>query len=153
METVHDRYLSGSNVGNHLGDEEGVELRTVLMMSTVVAYFIFKSLNTTDTYSINNAYACLVFLFEIHAAVFNSLLSSNDGQLCVAIHLAGLLAINVVIDVKVLHLTSKLCLEFRGIEKRNRRSTALASYHALPSLLGRVTQRSNGTHASYYYSF
>ena len=39
MEAIHDRNLSGSNIRDHLRDEERIELGTYFLMSVVVAYF------------------------------------------------------------------------------------------------------------------
>ena len=111
METVHDRNLSGSDVSNHLGDEEGVELRTISLVLAIVLYLILEGLDTTNTYAVNHTNAVLVFCLQIHAAILNGLLSSNQGQLGVAVHLASFLAIQIVVYIEVLYLTSKLCLE------------------------------------------
>ena len=153
MEAVHDGNLSGSDVGNHLRNEEGAELRTILPMGSIIAYLILEGLDTTDTNTIDNTNAVLVLCLQVHTAVLDGLLGGNEGQLCVAVHLAGFLAVDIFVDIQVLDLTGKLCLELRCIEKGNRCSTALASQHVLPSLLGRVAQWRNGTHTSYYYSF
>ena len=138
MEAIHDRYLTGSNVGNHLGDEEGVELRTVLTMGSIVGYLVLESLDTADTYAVDHTNAVFVFGLQVHGAVLNSLLGSNQGQLGIAVHLASLLAVQVCVDVKVLDLTGKLRLEVGGIEMGNRSCTALACQHVLPSLLGSI---------------
>ena len=47
-EAVVDRDLSGSDVGNHLRDEERVELRALSFMQCVVAGLFFKRVDTTD---------------------------------------------------------------------------------------------------------
>ena len=50
METVQDRNLSGSDVRNHLGDEERIELRThFLAVDGIVACFFFEGTDSTDT--------------------------------------------------------------------------------------------------------
>lgn len=101
MEAIHDRDLSGCNVGNHLRDEEGVELRTVFFVSTVVGDFFFESLDTTDTYTIDHTDAVQVFLLQVPATVFHGLLGSNQCQLRIAVHLAGLFAVQIVVHVEV----------------------------------------------------
>ena len=111
MEAVHDRNLASSDVGNHLRDEEGVELRTISLVLAIIFHLVLESLDTTDTYAINYTNAVLVLCLQIHAAIFNGLLGSNQGQLGIAVHLASLLAIQIVVHVEVLDLTSELSLE------------------------------------------
>ena len=79
MEAVHDRNLSGSNIGNHLGYEERIELRTVSLMLAIVHYFFLESLNTTDTHTEDNTDAVPVNSLKIHAAVLDSLLGSYQS--------------------------------------------------------------------------
>jgi hypothetical protein len=38
-------------------------------------------------------------------------MAADHGQLCAAVHLTGLLAVDVVVTFKVFDLTGKLCLE------------------------------------------
>ena len=62
MESIHDRYLACCDVGNHLRDEEGIELRTVLLVLCIVAYFFLESLDATDAHAVDYADAVLVFV-------------------------------------------------------------------------------------------
>ena len=112
METIHNGNLAGSNVSNHLRNEERIELRTVCLVNTIIHHFLFKSLNATDSYAKDNTNAVLVNSFQIHAAVLNSLFGCYQGQLSVTVHLTGLFAVNIVVYVEVLHLAGKLSLEF-----------------------------------------
>ena len=152
METEVDAYLSGSDVGNHLRDEEWVELGAVLRVLSIIGNLVLESLYTTNAHAIDNADTVLVHFIQIQSGVLHTLHSRNHGQLCVAVELACLLAVNVVIDIEVLNLASELCLKQRTIEMGNRRSTALAGKQVLPSLLRRVANRCNGTETCYYYS-
>ena len=145
VEAVHDGNLSGSDVGNHLRDEERIELWPVFLVSPVVFHFVLKRLDTADTHTIDNTDTVFVFGFQIHSAVFYGLFGSNDGQLCIAVHLSCFLAVNILIDIEPLHFTGELCLEFRGIEKGNRSSTTLTGQQVFPSLLSVETYRRNGT--------
>ena len=122
-------------------------------MSTIVAHLVLEGLNTTDTHAKHDADTVLVLLLQIHAAILDSLLGSNEGQLRVAVHLASLLAVQIVVHVEVFHLAGELSLEVGCIEMCNRGSTALASEEVLPCFLHVVTQWRNGTQSCYYYSF
>ena len=64
MEAIHDGNLTGSNVGNHLRDEERIELGSVLTMGTIVGDLLFESLDTANTYTIDYTDAILVFLLQ-----------------------------------------------------------------------------------------
>lgn len=153
VEAVHDGNLSGSDVGNHLRDEERIELRTVLLVLAVVHHLFLECLDTADAHAIDNTDAVFVLGFQVHAAVCYSLHGSNDGQLRIAVHLAGFLAVNICVDVEPLHFAGELRLELRGIEKGNRSSAALTSHEVLPSLLGVEAHGGHGTQSSYHYSF
>ena len=153
METILDRDLSGSDVGNHLRDEEGVELRSVLAVCTIVAHLILEGLDTADAYAEDHADAVLVLGLQVHAAVVDSLLGSNHGQLSVAVHLACLLAVQVVVHVEVLHLAGELCLKVCCIEIRNRSSTADTIDEVFPHLVGVVADRRHSTQSCYDDSF
>ena len=107
MEAIHNRNLTSSDISNHLWDEERIELRTIGLVNTIVFHLILEGLNSTNTNSVNHTDTVLVFCLKIHAAVLNSLLSSNQGQLCVAVHLTCLFAIQKIVHVEVLYLTSE----------------------------------------------
>ena len=112
METVLDGNLTGSDVGNHLGDEEGVELRAVFLVAGIVSGFFFEGVDTADTYAENHADAVLVDGFEVPAAVVDGFHGSHERILLVEVHLAGLLAVDEVSGLEVLHFASELSLEF-----------------------------------------
>ena len=127
--------------------------RDGFIMAEGAGCLILESLYTTDTYTIDNTNTVLVLSLQIHAAVFYSLLGSNQRQLSVAVHLTGLFAIKIVVYVEVLYLASKLSLEVSGIKACNRGCSALTSQQILPSFLDRITQWCYGTQSCYYYSF
>ena len=122
-------------------------------MLSVISHLILKSFDTTNTYTVNNTDTVLVKLLHVKVSVFNTLNGTNHSQLSVTIKLTRLLTVNVIIDVKVFYLTSKLCLEKACIEMCNRSSTTLTCQHVLPGLLWSVTQWSNGAKTCYNYSF
>ena len=153
MEPVFDADLTGSDVGNHLRNEERTELRSVLLVGTEILHLVLKRANTSDTYTVDNTDLVLVDLLQVHATIGNSLVGCNDGQLCVTVHLAGLLAVNILCDVKVFHLTGEMSLALRAIKLCNRGSSAHAVQKVLPCFLGCITERRNGTDTCYYYSF
>ena len=50
VKTIHNRNLSGSNIRDHLGDEERIELRTVFFAGQgIVTYLFLECTDTTDT--------------------------------------------------------------------------------------------------------
>ena len=153
METVLDGNLSGGNVGNHLRDEERIELRTVGLMLGIVFHLFLKSLDATDTHAEDNTDAVLVHSLQVHLAILDSLLGSNHGQLGVAVHLAGLLAVQVVVHIEVLHLACELGLKQCCIEKCNGGGTTDSVEQVLPHLLGSVADRRNCAKSRYNYSF
>ena len=80
-------------------------------MYTVVLHFILEGLYTTDTHTKNHTDAVFVYAFQVHSTVLNGLHCRNHGQLCVAVHLACLFAVDEIVDVKSLHLAGELGLE------------------------------------------
>ena len=153
MEAVHDGNLSGGNVGNHLGDEERIELRSVFLVCPVVFHFVLEGLDTADTHAIDYADAVLVFCLQVHAAVVDSLLGSDDGQLRIAVHLASLFTVNPFVDIQTFHFASEMSLAFRSVEQCDRCSTTLAGHQVFPAFFGIQSNRSNGTKTCYNNSF
>ena len=47
--------MTRCDVGNHLGDEEGVEFRTLVLVESIVAGFLLESVETADTCCNNHA--------------------------------------------------------------------------------------------------
>lgn len=136
-----------------LGMKKGVELGTIGLVDTVVFHFVLEGLDAADAYAEDHTDAVLVFLVEVHGTILHGLLGSDESQLRVAIHLARLLAIDIVVDVEVLHLAGKLRLEIGGVKAGDGSCSALSCHHVLPGLFGRVAQRRDGTEAGHYYSF
>ena len=155
MEAIHDADVPGSDVGYHLGDEEGTKLGTQLLAGTSIGLNLFlKSLDTSDAHAIDDADTVLVNLFQIHATICNGLRGSSDGILAVEIHLASLLAVDaIVFGLEVLDLTSKLCLELFGIEMGDGCSTTDAIQKVFPRFLDGIADGGDGAKACYYNSF
>ena len=154
METVLDRNLSSSDVGNHLGDEEGIELGAHgCAIDSPVAGFFFKRMDAADTYTEDYADAVLVNSFEVHTAILNGLLGSHEGVLLVEVHLAHLFAVEEVGSLKALHLASKLGLEVGSIKVGDRCSTADTILNVFPSFGHSVTDGGQGAETCDDHSF
>ena len=153
MQAVHDGNVSRSDVGNHLGDEEGVELGFLAEVLPIVSNFLFKGLDTADANAVNHANAVAVFFFHVQAAVFDALHGRDDGQLGVAVHLACLLTVDIVGHVEVFHLASELAFEIGGVEMCDGCCATLTSQQVSPRLFGRVANGGNGSKTRHYYSF
>ena len=153
VESEVDADLSSCDVRNHLRDEERIELGTVLRMGCIVAHLILEGLDTADAHTIDDTDAVLVGRLQVDCRILYTLDGTDHCQLGVAVELAGLLAVNVIIDVQAFDLTGELRLELGCIETCNRSCTALPCQHVLPGLLRSVTQRSNGAQTCYDYSF
>ena len=153
MESVHNRNLSSSDISNHLRNEERIELRTILHVLTIVHHLLLESLDTADANTEDHTNAVLVDCLQIHATVFHGLNGGNHSELRIAVHLAGFLAIKVIVHIEILNLAGKLCLKQGCIEKCNGCSTAYAVDEVLPRLFWRITYRRHGTKARYDYSF
>ena len=84
---------------------------------------------------------------------FTAWMAETKRQLGVAVHLAGFLAVDVVIDVETFHLAGELCLELGSIKQCNGRCPAHSADQALPGLLGSVADRCHRSEARYNNSF
>ena len=121
-------------------------------MLTIVSHLFFKSLDTTDTHTKYYSDAVLVGSLKVKTTVLYTLHGGDKCELGVTVELAGLLAVNPIIDVKVLYLASKLGFEQRRVKLCNRCGAAFTLDHGSPCLFGGVAQWGNGTKTCYYYS-
>ena len=153
VQAIHNRDMSGSDVGNHLRDEEGVELRLFTKVLAIVSNFLFKGFDTADTHTVNHANAVTVFLFHVQTTIFNTLHSRDNGQLGIAVHLASLLTVDIVGHVEVLHLAGELAFEIGGVEMCDGCCATLTGQQVSPRLFGRVANGGNGSKTRHYYSF
>ena len=127
MEAILHRDVTRRDVGNHLGDEEGVILRTVGLVEGIISGFLLKGVEAADTGSYDNAHTVFVDgAFGIKAGVGHSLASSHDAILGIEVELAQFFAVEMVCSIEVFDFAGKLCLELRGVKVSNRGGTALA---------------------------
>ena len=80
-------------------------------MLGIISDLVFEGLDTSDTNTEHNADAVLVNAFNIHLAVVDSLYGSCHGKLCVAVHLASFLTVDIIGGIEAFHFASELCLE------------------------------------------
>ena len=81
MEAIHDRNLSGSDIRDHLRDEERIELGTYFLVSVVVAYFFLECMYTTDTGAKNNTDSVQIFFFDVKTGVCYRFFGNGDSIL------------------------------------------------------------------------
>ena len=154
MEAVLDRDFTGGDVGDHLGDEEGVVLGTLFgAVDGIVAGLFFEGVDAADTYAEDNADTVLVNGLEVHAAVLDSLHGGHEGILLVEVHLAGFLAVDIVGHLEVLDFAGKLRLKLRCVKMGDGAGTAHTFLQVFPRFGGGLTQRRQCAHAGYYHSF
>ena len=111
MEAIHDRNLSGSDIRDHLRDEERIKLRTHFLTSVVVAYFFLECMYTTDTGAKNNTDSVQVFFFYIKTGVCYRFFGNCNGVLSVQIHFPCLFTIDIFRYIEVFHFACELGLE------------------------------------------
>ena len=154
METIHDRDLSRCNISYHFGDEEWVEFRSdSIFIQCIISYFLFKSMNTSDTYTVNYTYSIQIFFFEVHSRILHRFFSSCNGILCIQIHFAKFFTVNVISSIEILHFACKMSLEFRRIEMSNRSCSTNPIHKIFPEFGNTVANGSNGAETCYYNSF
>ena len=153
MKTVQDRNLSGSNIRNHLRDEERIELGTVFFMEGIVTCFFFKCTDSTNTGTKDDADFVQILIFDIKTGIFYRLLGYTDGILSVQVHLASLFAVDILIGIKVLHFACELGLEKRCVEMSNRPRSTNPIHEIFPKFGYCVANGSNGAKTCYYNSF
>ena len=95
-------------------------------MLSIVHHLVLESLDTAYTNAIDDTYAVLVNRIKIHLRIGHGLHGCYHTELCAAIHLAGIFAVDEVVGLEALDLTRKLRAELRGIKKRNRSCATLA---------------------------
>ena len=146
MEAVEDADVSGGDVGNHLGDEEGTELGADFSTCAGIgANLLLEGLDAADANAEDHTHAVLIDGVEVHLAVGDGLLGSSNGILRVDVHLASLLAVDaVLLRVEAFDFTGELSLEFLCVEMGDGGCATLAGQQRFPSLLNRVSQRCEG---------
>ena len=146
--------MTCSDVGNHLGDEEGVVFRTLLCaVECVIAGFLFEGVQTADTGCKDHTYTVFVDAFIFKPCISDSFISCHERIHCVEVELACFLAVEMLGLIEILHLTSKLSLELAGIEVCNRACAANAFLGVFPCCRYIIADRRQGAQTGYYNSF
>lgn len=135
------------------GMKKGLNFGPDLLVLGIVGHFFLEGLDTTDAHAEDYADTILVFCLQVHTAILDSLLGSNHGQLGIAVHLASLLAVEIVVYIEVLYLTSKLCLKFRCVEKCNGSGSTDSVEQVFPHLIRSVADWRHCAQTRYNYSF
>ena len=155
VESVHYGDVSGADVGNHLRHEERAETRTDgLGCLGIVGDFLLEGMHTSDANAIDNTDTVLVNSLHVQLAVRKGFTCCCDSILAIEVHLASLLAVYACsLCIEILDFASELSLELRSVKMGDRAGTTYAFNEILPSFLGRISQRRNGTKACYNNSF
>ena len=151
---IFHRDVSGCDVGDHLGDEEGVVFRACRGVHCIISGFLLKSVEAADAscHNYSNAVAVEVLLL-FDAGIFHSLAGCHDGILCVEVKLTQFLTVEVVGCIEAFYLTRKLGFEQRSVEMCNRTGSAYAFDCVFPCSGNVVTERGYGAETCYDYSF
>ena len=155
MKTIHDRNLSGCDISNHFRNEERAEFRSdSIFCLSIAQHFFFKSMNTTDTYTIyySDFNSDLLFRGPISESAIASLAATMAYCVYKSILRTSLRSIKSA-PLNPFTLTSKLCFEFRRIEMSNRSCSADTVHKVFPCFGNSVTHRSKRTKTCYYNSF
>ena len=154
MEAILYGNLSGSDVCNHLGDEEGVEARTAFCtVDSVVGNLLFEGVDTADADTKHHSDAVLVDGLEVHGAVSNGFHCCYESELLVTVHLAHFLLVDEVGRIEILYFAGELCLEFRSVKALDGGCSADAGYEIVPGFFEGVADGGDCSEASNYYSF
>ena len=154
MVAIFHRHVPGGYVGDHLGDEEWIVLRSVLFMHGIVSGFFLESVKATDTGSYDHTHAVFVdFLACLKTCIGYGFAGCNHCILSVEVELAELLAVEVVSAVEVLDFTGKLSLEFRSVEVSDGSGAADAFKGVVPCCSYVVTYGGDCAESGDYYSF
>jgi hypothetical protein len=145
--------MAGSDVGDHLGDEEWVVFGTLLFIERIVTGFLLEGVEAADTGGYDNAYPVAVEVGSLlQAGVGHGLTGGHERILGVEVELTEFLAVDMVGGVEALYLAGKLSLKLRGVEVCDRCCTAFAFKGGGPGGLDIIAQRGYGAEACHYYS-
>ncbi len=107
------------DVGNHLGDEEGVVFGAVGGIDGIIAGLFLESVEAADACGNDDADAVFVdcsFGCFVKTGILYGLTGSHKGILSVQVELAHFLAVEMLFGVEVLYLAGKLRLEKTCVE-------------------------------------
>ncbi len=122
-------------------------------MHCIVSGFLLKGVKSADTGCDYNANTILVeVLVFFKFCIGYSLVGCVKSVLSIKIELTELLAVSYLLRIESFYLTSKLCLEFRGIKMCNRCGSAYSFNGIFPCSVYIIADGSDGAKTCYYNS-
>ena len=95
-----------------MGPWKRIELGTCgLAVQGIVACFFFERADTANAGTEYNTDSVQILILDIKTGVAYRLLGHGDGILGIQVHLAGFLAVDVLVGIEVLHFACELGLE------------------------------------------
>ena len=150
---MSDRDVSGSDVGNHLRDEERIVFRTLLSaVDSEISGFLLESVQTSDASREDYAHAVFVDAFVLEPGVGDGLVGCSQGIHGVKIELAHLATVEMIFRLVAFHLAGELRLELRGVEVCDRAGAAYSLLGVFPGSLHVVSDGAQGSQSGHYYS-
>ncbi len=127
--------MAAGDVRNHLGYEERIVLRAVLLaVYGIVSGFLLEGVQAANTGSDDYAYTVLVYsAFGLEIGISHCLTSSIEGILGIQVQLTQFLAVKVFGPIEVLDFASKLSLKLRCVKVGDGRGAADAGQRGTPS--------------------
>jgi len=150
-EAVNHGDLSGGDVGNHFGDEEGVESGSEFFV--IAPDLFFECFDAPDARGENNADTVEVFFLQIERCVAYGIFGSGDCQQSIAVALTDLLSVHYLQRVKVFDFAGEAGFEGRSIELRNRSGTTFSADKPFPRIGKGISNGSDGAKTCYNNSF
>ena len=146
--------MPGSDVSDHLGNEEGIVFRSFLAVHGIIPGLLLEGVKTTDASSEDHAYPVFVdTLLIVEVSVVDSFLGCLEGIHRVEIQLTHLPAVEIVLRLEVLNLTGKLRLEERRVEVRDLAGSALSLHSVFPRCRHIIAYRGERSETGDYNSF
>ena len=147
--------MSACDVGNHLGNEEGIVFGALIGIHGIISGLFLESVETTDAGGYNHAYAVFVdtSIFGLYSCVGHCLTGCNHGILCIEVELARFAAVEMILGFETLYFAGELGFEQAGIEMCDGAGSADARFGVLPSGGNIVAQRGDSSKAGNYDSF
>ena len=150
MQAEADGDVSGSQVGDGHGDEEGGDLVKAAALAGLTA--ALNGADPADAAGDRHPHAAGVLPLQIQAALGHGLHCGSDGELSEAVHPAGLFFIQDPGGVEVLHLCGQGYLLAAVVVQGDGGDAARAGPDRVPGLLDGVAQGSDGPHAGDHYA-
>ena len=152
---IFHRDVTRRNVGNHLGNEEGVVFRALVLVEGIVSGFFLKGVEAADTGCDNYTHAVFVNVraFGLETGVLDCLTGRHEGILGVEVELTELAAVKVFVGIEALHLACELGLELGGVEVSDGAGPADTALGGIPGSCDIISQGGDGAHTRYYNTF